>query len=82
MKFWPGYLMKCVQDHWNHHWEDYYEEAKSTRNIAESALLTLGKLPPPTDLAVQTLAKAHSVLTQNIKKKRHCKPQEKTSFGF
>ena len=31
VKFWPGYLLKCVQSHWEVHGEEYYQEAKGIR---------------------------------------------------
>jgi hypothetical protein len=63
IKYWPGYLMKCVQDHMRHHWEEYYDEAKSIRSTAEIALLHLGKLQRQNDPTVEALAAAHKVLT-------------------
>jgi hypothetical protein len=61
VRYWPGYLMKCVQDHWRHHWEEYYEESKSVRNIVTAALLA-GKATPQ-DKTIDTLASVHRVLT-------------------
>jgi len=63
IKYWPGYLMKCVQDHLRHHWEEYYAEAKSIRSAAETALMHLGKLQHQHDPTVEALAAAHKVLS-------------------
>jgi hypothetical protein len=82
VRYWPGYLMKCVQDHFKHHWEEYYQEAKSARNIAESTLLTLGRLPARTDSTVETLAKAHHVLAAKAKRARQPAIKEATLPGF
>ena len=82
IRYWPGYLMKCVQDHWKHHWEEYYQEAKSARNIAESTLLTLGRLPARTDSTVETLASAHRVLAAKAKPARNKSPKELSLPGF
>lgn len=82
IRYWPGYLMKCVQDHWKHHWEEYYEEAKSARNIAESTLLTLGRLSERSDPTVETLAGVHRVLTAKAKQPRKPAPKEATLPGF
>jgi hypothetical protein len=41
VRHWQFYLMKCIQEHFKHHWEDYYAEAKSARSLAEHALLGL-----------------------------------------
>jgi len=69
IRYWPGYLMKCVQDHWRHHWEDYYKEAKAVRNIAETALVSAGK-SAPTDKTVETLAAAYRVLAGTKRKSK------------
>jgi hypothetical protein len=41
VRHWQFFLMKCIQEHFKHHWEDYYAEAKSARSLAEHALLGL-----------------------------------------
>lgn len=41
VRHWQFYLLKCVQEHFKHQWEDYYAEAKSARSLAEHALLGL-----------------------------------------
>ena len=69
VKFWPGYLMHCVQQHWHHHWEDYYQEAKSARNLV--ATLIAGCKPVEhEDRTVEALAMAHRVLTSKKPKSR------------
>lgn len=62
VRYWPGYLMKCVQDHWHHHWEIYYAESKAASNLAQSCLVALGSLPTPTDRTVETISAAHTIL--------------------
>lgn len=80
VRYWPGYLMKCVQDHWRHHWEEYYEEAKSVRNVVTAALLA-GKVSPE-DRTVDTLAAAHRVLTAKKVTKKVVAPRQQLSlFG-
>jgi hypothetical protein len=69
VKYWPGYLMHCVQEHWMHHWVEYYDEAKSIRNLAERALLAC-KAIPAADKTVETLALAHKVLTHANRSRR------------
>ena len=39
VKYWPGYLVHCVQEHFKHHGEEIYGEAKALRNLVEHALL-------------------------------------------
>ena len=70
VKFWPGYLMKCVQEHWNHHWEEYYGEAKAIRGLAEQALYNCTIRAPVEDKTLEALAMAHNVLTRAHKSKR------------
>jgi hypothetical protein len=69
VKFWPGYLMMCVQKHWHVHWEEYYAEAKSVRAAVDAALLACRPVERP-DNTVETLAAAHQVLAT---KKRQSK---------
>jgi predicted SprT family Zn-dependent metalloprotease len=37
--YWPGYLLVAVQKHFDHHGDEYYEEGKSIRSLAEQTLL-------------------------------------------
>ncbi|HEY4417584.1 MAG TPA: hypothetical protein VGO57_17975 [Verrucomicrobiae bacterium] len=61
VRYWPGYLMKCVQDHWQHHWEDYYTEAKAVRNLALHTMANLGTVKPE-DKTVDVMAMAQRSL--------------------
>lgn len=58
--FWPGYLAKCVQDHFKHHGEDIYNEAKNVRAILDAELSKLGSIPRPDP--IKALADAASIL--------------------
>lgn len=60
VKFWPGYLLHCVQEHFKHRGDALYEEAKSARAAAERAIAK-ATVRPPAD-PVETLAQAASVL--------------------
>lgn len=82
VRYWQGYLMKCVQDHWNHHWEEYYAEAKASRNIAETALANIGRLSERTDPTVETLAGVHKVLAAKAKQTKKPAIQEQALPGF
>jgi hypothetical protein len=76
VRYWPGYLMKCVQDHFKHHGEDYYEEGKSVRNLAERAVMAAalaGKDRPVADDSVRQLAKAQALVALP---KRQPKPKQ------
>lgn len=61
VKYWPGYLMKCVQEHWRIHWEEYYAEAKAVRNIAQSAMVAFGRVTQE-DRRVESLSMSRGVL--------------------
>lgn len=79
VNFWPGYLQKCVQSHFQHNWEDYYAEAKSARALAERALFGLAsvKKMPGSDEPVETLAAVHQALkTARKKKARTTEPKQ------
>ena len=77
---WHGYLLKCVQDHWHHNWEDYYRESKSARHLAESTLAHLGKLSPPEDRTVETLAQAQAVIARKMRRARVKSPLQPDLF--
>ena len=62
VRYWPGYLMHVVQEHFRHNWEDYYQEAKSMRSQA-MALIARCKPVPAEDRTVEALALAHQALT-------------------
>lgn len=66
---WPGYLMKCVQSHFEINWETYYSESKSVRNMALHAVATLGKIQQE-DKTVETLAMAQRVLCAKKEKNK------------
>jgi hypothetical protein len=70
IQFWPAYLMKCVQSHWLHHWEEYYAEAKSLRELTARALLALGSLEKREERSVESLALAHQVLAASRKARK------------
>jgi hypothetical protein len=69
VKFWPGYLMMCVQSHWRHHWEEYYRESQSARNLVAS-LIAGCKPVAHEDRTVEALAMAHQVLVKKQRKQR------------
>jgi hypothetical protein len=75
VKYWPGYLMKCVQDHFIHHGEEYYEEGKSLRTSTERALLAAamaGKTHTVAPDPVQSLAQAQRLVALP-KRRPECK---------
>ena len=50
IKYRPAWLGRVIQSHFKIHWDEIYQEAKSSRSLAEHALLVAGRLP---------VAKAH-----------------------
>lgn len=76
VKFWPGYLAKCVQDHFAHHEEEIYEEAKALRTQLERAMGTAASAVARQPDAVERLAAVHQVLVSE-RKKRRSKPAAK-----
>jgi hypothetical protein len=79
VKFWPGYLMKCVQDHWRHHWEEYYTEAKAIRAQVTTSLLACKQVERE-DTTVETLAAAHRVLSTKQRHARKPRPAKQLAF--
>jgi len=75
----PGYLMKCVQEHWRIHWVEYYEKSKSVTTIADAAIVGLARTPIRTGPTVEPIAAAHAVLTARARKPKS-KPQTQLSL--
>ncbi len=70
IRWFPGYLGKCIEEYLNHHGDDLYNEAKGARNQAE---LALSRLKRPVAIAadpdiVQPLVAARQILLQARKK--------------
>ena len=76
VRYWPGYLMHCVQEHWVHHWEEYYQEAKAAANLTQAGLLALQRLPAGSDNAIETIAAAQRILAHKAKRKGLAAPKQ------
>ena len=63
IKYVPAWLARTIQSHFAVHGDEYYEEAKSARTLADQALSMLGKLPTRQGQSIDALAAAHAVLT-------------------
>ncbi|HEV2692409.1 MAG TPA: hypothetical protein VG347_05885 [Verrucomicrobiae bacterium] len=63
VKFRPAYLRQVIQSHFKIHGEEYYDQAKAVRNLADQALIVLGTLRPPMPDPVQEMAKAADILS-------------------
>jgi len=67
----PAWLKMVIQSHFAVHGEEYYAEAKNVRNLAEHAMLVVGKAvgasqPDP----VKELATAHALLARSKPKRK------------
>ena len=63
VKYRPAYLRQVIQSHFRLHGEEYYEEAKSVRNLVESTMLLVGKPAVAAPDPVRELATARDILT-------------------
>ena len=45
IKYRPAWLGRVIQSHYKIHWDEIYQEAKSSRSLAEHTLLVAGRLP-------------------------------------
>lgn len=64
VKYWPGYLAHCVQEHFRCHGDEIYEEGKALRNVTERAVLGVQRAleaAPVTD-PVARMAEAAAIL--------------------
>ncbi|MEK9754480.1 MAG: hypothetical protein VW338_14900 [Rhodospirillaceae bacterium] len=71
IRFLPGYLMKCVQDHFRHNGEAIYNEAKALRTKLDRALWAVQANAKPVEtLDVRLMAQAQRLATVPRKRKR------------
>lgn len=82
VRYWPGYLVHCVQEHFKHHGEEIYAEGKALRNQAENVLTGLTRALEAARTAdpVAALAQVHQALTAAHKRKQ--KPPERKQMGL
>lgn len=79
IKYRPAWLGRVVQSHYKIHWDEIYQEAKSSRRLAEHALLVAGRLPvaqsvdPTRDMAAtaRLLKGSKRKLKQPVKKSQN-----------
>lgn len=69
VKYRPAYLRQVIQSHFKIHGEEYYEQAKSVRNLADHALMLVGGFKQPASDPVRDMAKARQILTSLRPKK-------------
>lgn len=75
VKYWPAYLMRCVQEHFRHNEDALYEEAKAVRTQVESAMRTIQRLKDATPASdpIQMLAQTRAVLQSS--RRHRVKPE-------
>lgn len=66
----PAWLARVIQSHFAMHGDEIYEEGKAVRNVAENALLALGKLPVREDALVNDFAAASHLLDAKPAKRK------------
>jgi hypothetical protein len=64
----PAWLRMVIQSHWKIHGEEYYEQAKSVRNLADHALLMAGKSSQARPDPVRELALAARLMVGSKRK--------------
>ena len=85
IKYWPGYLAHCVQEHFKIHGEEYYEEGKSIRAALERAQMAFTRAAETQKTVdpVADLARVNQALqspTRSLRKKPKKDPAQGTLF--
>ncbi|HUS37322.1 MAG TPA: hypothetical protein VM680_18390 [Verrucomicrobiae bacterium] len=73
IKYWPGYLMKCVQSHFQIHGDEYYDEAKALRTTLAGVIKKAEKVPVADP--IRAMAEARRDLLQAGRKTRQKAPK-------
>ena len=72
IQYLPGYLAHCLQTHFKHHGDEYYEEAKALRSLTGDVIAALAKLPSRNEPdLVPTLAALRNELTPRKRKTKN-----------
>jgi hypothetical protein len=82
VKYRPAYLRQVIQSHWKIHGEDYYDQAKSVRNLADHALLVAGQARKYAPDPVKEMASANQILASLKPKKLAVKTPVKTQLSL
>jgi len=79
IEFFPGYLMKVLQDHFAHNGEEYTREGKHLRNSIAYALASLpthrAAAEHEQESVINVLAAAHALLATRAKAAKHTKSE-------
>lgn len=85
IKYPPAYLAQVIQSHFKIHGEEYYEEAKATRNQVDHVMMMAGQLAnqsAPAADPVREMANARQILTSGSRKKAGLKMPVKTQLNL
>jgi hypothetical protein len=74
VRYRPAYLKQVIQSHFRMHGEDYYDEAKRTRNLVEQTMMLIGTRPQAQADPVKDMAAARDILTALKPKRAVFKP--------
>lgn len=82
VKYWPRYLRFCLQEHFKHHGEEIYEEAKALRNQVETALMAGRQAAEASRGAdpVAAVALVHQALVKGHRRKHRPAPGKQLSL--
>jgi hypothetical protein len=84
VRYWPGYLLKCVQSHFKIHEDEIYNEAKAMRNRTEAAMrVCQGALKASKSVdQVSAMAEVHKALVGAHRRKAADRPSGKQMSLF
>lgn len=77
IKYTPGYLMKCVQDHMRHQGERYYNAAKATPRAVGKVVRQISReTQEEAAIATLLLAEVHRIAGRKVKAQRETSSRE------
>lgn len=75
VKYWPGYLMHCVQTHFRIHGEDYYNEGKALRATLDKIIKKAPSIPTADPIRVMAEARNDLLKSSRTRPKRQSEAQ-------
>ena len=83
VKYWPRYLVHCVQQHFAIHCEEYYSEGKSLRSALDRVMATAARAQTSTPDPVRVMAEAGRLLAAGKRRKKVVpRPKERLLFDL
>lgn len=68
-EFFPAYLQRCIANHWQHHWEEYYNVGKQLRGTIDRLVARCGvRAGAEEDDATAILAAANALVATRATK--------------